>query len=454
MTHGPGSRLTGLTTAAVLALGLACEQPPALPTQDRRSQVKTSHIQGEVVVTGPARGNVIITRFDASRPPPPLGTGRPLSFTIVPESQLFPDGDGSQGPFTAPYAFSQVGPGKYLLAGFLDSRGAFCPGGACRASDFIPWYGVTGEPNLGDFRGGALNLANLQLRELEIASQNEEGDLNALTGVTFSVDSRSSATQVPVDRPVFRLNTATTPSPVFQVSSTPLCPGSSQVRCKFLDLLSEPVFEGAIDQRAPTFVVRFVDDRNNATGALGPDCIPDDANRDGQPDFWPKIIIRKLAAELNPALLTDENDYDRDGLVDAAVPEGASLKEYRHADGTLDGTPDIVVLAAGVVPDSAVLAQLVDAGGAPRVNCGNPSAPVWPVATTNQLRLVIQSVGLDVINPAAPVVLQSPPAGRYAIVVMNPTGQTWRTPNELQPGVAGAAGLPERATQALFLDVQ
>jgi hypothetical protein len=455
MTHGSRSARTAGPLAAALALALACEQPPALPTQDRRSQVKTSHIEGQVVVTGPARGNVIITRFDAARPPPPLGTGRPLSFTIIPEREIFREGDTSSGPFTAPYAFSQVTPGRYILGGFLDARGAFCPGGACRASDFIPWYGVTGEPNAGDVRGAALNLSTLQLRELEIAPQNEDGDLNALTDISFTVDSRSSASQVSVDRPVFRLNTATSDAS-FTLATAPLCPGSSTVRCKFLDLVSEQIHEGVVDQRAPAFVVRFVDDRNNATGAPGPDCVPDDANGDSRPDFWPKIVIRKLADQANPALLIDENDHDRDGVVDAQPPAGVTLKDYPHADGSLDGVPDVLVLAAGISPDSAVMSQLVDGStGLPRVNCSNPAAPVWPVAVVNQLRVVVQSVALDVIDPTRPVVLQGPPpAGKYAVVVINPTGQTWRTPNELQPAVAGPAGLPQRATQELALQVQ
>jgi hypothetical protein len=33
------------------------------------------------------------------------------------------------------------------------------------------------------------------------------------------------------------------------------------------------------------------------------------------------------------------------------------------------------------------------------------------------------------------------------------TGQTWRMPNELQPGIAVAAGFPETTSQGWFLEV-
>lgn len=437
--------------APLLALGcalLGCDVPPVAPTSDDAQNASTSRIEGEAVVAGAARGNLIIFRFDAARPPAPTGTGRPLAFTFIPRERLFGDAaPGATGPFTAPYSFSLVPEGRYLLRGFLDVDGAFCPGGACRVSDFNPWYGVTGEPNTGDVGGGAVDALTLAFRTVEIA-QGGDGALRAATSVSFVVQP-SSATTVPVDRPAFQVNTGTT-TQQFVVASSPPCSASNPTgpRCKLVDVVNQPIYGSGVDQRAPAFLVRFIDNNN--------DCVADDLNGDGQPDFWPRVFVRKQADENNPALLIDENDWNRDGVVDAAAPPGTSgLKEYQHADGSMDGTPDAVVLAAGLVPDSSVLAQLVDGTtGQPRCTRSGSGAPQWPVATVNSLRLAVQSVALDASDPSAPVRLAGAPPGKYSLTLMQFTGQTWRLPNELQPAVAASAGLPQTASQGWFLDVQ
>jgi len=450
MSHGSRTRRTWAALGAlapVLGAFSGCDVPPVSPTSDDAQNVSTSRIEGDAVLAGTARGDLVIFRFDAARPPPPAGTGRPLSFTFISRERIFGGAaPGATGPFTAPYAFSLVPEGRYLLRGFLDADGAFCPGGICRVSDFNPWFGVTGEPNRGDVGGAAVDALTLALQTVEIAPGGD-GVLNAATGVSFSVQ-QSASTTVPVDRPVFQVNTGTT-TQQFVVATSPPCSASSPTgpRCKLVDVVSQAIYGGAVDQRAPAFLVRFVDNNN--------DCVADDLNRDGQPDFWPRAFVRKQADENNPALLTDENDWNHDGVVDAAPPPGVSgLKDYARANGTMDGSPDAVVLAAGVVPDAAVLAQLVDGvTGLPRCQMAG-GAPQWPMATVNTLKLAVQSVALDAADPAAPVPLQGVPAGKYSLTLVQLTGQTWRMPNELQPGVATPAGLPETASQAWYLDVQ
>jgi len=422
-----------------LALG-GCELPPVAPTSDTAQNVQTSRIEGEAVVTGPARGNLVILRFDATRPPPPQGTGRPEAFTIITREELYKDAaPASAGPFTAPYAFSLVPPGSYLLRGFLDADGAFCPpGSACRVSDFNPWYGVTGEPNRGDVGGAAVDALTLAFRTVTISKDEDDRVTEAATGVTFTVQ-QSTSTTVPADRPAYQVITA---SQQFAVSTAPPCNPSFPTgpRCKVLDVAAMAVYEGVVDQRAPAFLIRFIDNNN--------DCVADDLNGDGQPDFWPRVFVRKLADANNPALLVDENDRDRDGVVDT----DPGLPSYPHADGSTDTAADAVLLAAGIIPDAAALSALVDGSGQPRCT-PSASGPVWPVAPAGSLRLAVQSVALDVANPNAPVRLQGVPPGKYAMTVMQFTGQTWRLPNELQPLVAGG-GLPAVPSQAWYLDVQ
>ena len=441
-----------LWVLAALGAASSCDVPPVAPTSDAAQNVQYSRIEGDAVVAGPARGNLIIFRFDATRPPPPAGTGRPEAFTVITKKDLYGDAPaGAAGPFTAPYAFSLVPPGAYLLRGFLDVENGFCPGAggtACRVSDFNPWYGVTGEPNRGDIGGAAVDAATLAFQTITIAKDPDGKATEAATGVTFSVQ-QSVSTTVPADRPVFMINTQTTPSQQFSIGQAPACNGSVPAvgpRCKVVDVVNTQVYGGNVDQRAPAFLVRFIDQNN--------DCVADDLNGDGQPDFWPRVFVRKQADTNNPALLTDENDWDHDGVVDTTYPSFVQTPPtYTHADWTTDTTPDAVLLAAGLKPDSGVLATLVDGStGLPKCQMVNGVA-TWPVAPVNSLQLVVQSVALDVAIPTQPVVLRGVPLGRYSMTLMQFTGQTWRMPNELQPLVAAGAGLPEVSSQAWYLDV-
>lgn len=387
----------------LLALLWGCEPPPVVPGADKRQNGFASRIEGEVVVTSVARGNVVVLLFDAARPPPPAGTGRPVSFTVVPQAGLFGSArPGEGGPFTARYAFSLVPPGRYLLRAFIDANG-----------DFIPWYGVTGEVNLGDVGGAAVDALTRAPREVVIGE-----DLVPALDVPVSL---SDAARVPVDRPVFR---SLDGAAALKVSATS---GAVSV-----ELAPTPIEDGLIHESSPAFLARFVDDNG--------DGVPDDANGDGVPDLWPRVVVRKLSDGANPLL--DENDLDKNGVLDEG---GADYEHQNPANGQTiapDGKSDLVVLAAGIDPTD-IAAQLVDGTGRPK------PAPT-PVT---KLKLVIRPLALDATNPAAPVPLKTLPAGRYAIVLIQQTGQTWRVPNELSPGIAEGLGFPALASQAYVVQV-
>lgn len=375
------ARIVGLMVAA---LGLACEPPPVVATADERQHQEAGRIEGQVLVTGLARGDVVLSLFDASRPPPPEGTGRPISFAIVPGEKVFGAGAGDEsntGPFMAPYAFDLVPEGRYLIKGFVDRNGCMTSLG-CREPDFIPWYGVTGEPNAGDVGGAAVDPISKQVRVIEVA-RGEDGVLKAATGVTVSF--AESAT-VPVDRPAF------------DVLGEQVLDLAKPV--SLLKLVSKPIKSDLVHQEAATFLLRYVDGDG--------DGVPDDANKDGIPEFWPKVFVKRLA--------------------DADVP----LKD--------DAAP--IVLAAGFRPD-VVLPMLMNGDGTPRMT---------PVPVTS-LDLAIRPMALDATDPLAPKPLASVPPGRYAVIVIQFTGQTWRVPNELQPAVAEAAGLPAFESQGFYVEV-
>ncbi|RKG74818.1 hypothetical protein D7W82_37485 [Corallococcus sp. CA049B] len=397
------------TLASLLSGG--CDAPDVVPTADGRQHTRTARIEGSLVVQSRARGNAIVFIYDAANPPPPAGSGRPLAFTVVTAAELFGAslGDSSTGPFTAPFSLSLVEPGRYLLRGFIDADTCRTLPQPCHVSDFNPWYGVTSEPNAGDVGGGAVDPANGATRVLEV-STDADGWPQPLTGV--SVSFADSAT-VPFDRPAFQ----TADAREFNTATTPL---------KTLTLTPQ-VLTGAVDQRPPGFWVQLID--------ANKDGIPDDANGDGVPDFWPRVIVRKLADGVTGYV--DENDLNRDGMVDE---EGV---DYARANGGKDGKPDVTVLAAGLAPD-ALLAALLDEQGKPRTQ------PVF----VPQLVVAIRALALDARDPAAPAPLAAVPPGRYSVTLLQSTGQTWRLPNELDPALAEAVGLPGVPSQAFVLEVR
>jgi hypothetical protein len=391
---------------AVSALGLlACEAPPVYPGSDKRQNSHSGRIEGEVVVSSAARGNVVLFLFDAARPPPPVGTGRPLTFTVVSREAVFgAAADGDSGPFTAPFAFSLVGEGKYLIRGFIDAN-----------ADFIPWYGVTAEVNAGDVGGGAVDPITHAVRVVEVGVD-AAGHPLAVVDVPVSF---SDTARVPVDRPAFSL-----PSSVVL--------GAAPVTTT---LTVQPISDGVVQQRAPVFLARLVDEDG--------DGVPDDANKDGTPDFWPRVVVRKLSEKSD---LVDENDLDKNGVLDTE-PGFADYEHINPTTGELiaaDDKPDLVVLAAGF-DFSALLPSLLDTTGRVKLT---------PTPVTS-LKLKLQPRAFDASNPAAPQVLKSVPKGRYAVtVIQGTTGQTWRMPNELSPDLAGARGLPPLDSQAFIVEVQ
>jgi hypothetical protein len=394
-----------LTSVVLLSALLSCGAPPVFSGSDRRQNSAFSLISGTVVASTTARGNAVVLLYDFDRPPPPLGAGRPVSFTTIPAETLFKDAPaGSAGPFVAPYTFSLVPPGQYTVRAFVDTNG-----------DFVPWYSVTSEPNAGDVAGAALDSVTKQLRRVDIAADQTQR-LAAAEDVPVLV---SDDAKVPVDRPAFEVAPAATSA---------MLGGTTKV----LDLNARPFDMKPVIEARPTFLVRYVDD--NQDGA------PDDVNADGQPEVWPRVVVRKLAEGDNG--LRDENDLDGNGVIDATGVD------YEHVSSTgqvlaPDGKPDAVVLAA-TVDVSAIAAQLVDATG--KVN----PKPL-PQST---LKVNVVPRAFDVSTPSAPQLIRGIPKGRYAVTIVQSTGQTWRVPNELGPPVSQALGFQTVPSQSFVLLVQ
>lgn len=398
---------------AALALASACDPPDVSRSTDSLADGAQGRIEGQVVVQSHARGNAVVFLFRADAPPPPEGSGRPISFTVVPRDVLFgsaANDPSSAGPFVAPFQLSLVpSGGPYLLRGFIDADTCVGTSGPCHGSDFIPWYGVTDEPNAGDVGGAAIDPDTG--KELAI-TVGDTAPLVAHASVLFS-----DAARIPMDRPVFSASGDGTYDPSKGVQDITLTP---------LSLEQAPIHEAN-----PAFVVQYVDQNH--------DGVPDDSNGDGFKDFWPKVFVRKLADSGPP--LADENDLNQDGVLDATGVD------YARLGGTTDGKPDAVFLGAAILP-GPVDDALTNPDGTS--NMGPATVPT--------LTLVLKPFALDASNPAAPVPLQNVPSGRYAITLIEPTGQTWRVPNELEPGYAdligvGDLGLPALASQSFVITV-
>lgn len=406
--------MTNVLRGTLLLVLLGCEPPPVFAGADRRQNAHPARVEGEVVVSSAARGNVVVLLFDAARPPPPTGTGRPLTFALVPRQALFGEvRDFDTGPFTAPFAFSLVNPGQYQIRAFVDGN-----------DDFIPWYGVTNEVNTGDVGGAALDSISRAPLTIDVTA-GEDGTARPATGIAVTV---GDTARVTVDRPAFEVAMPGSPTAITTDATLAGAP-------LLLDLRARPVNEGVVKQQQPVFLARFIDD--NLDG------VPDDANGDGVPELWPRVVVRKLANEaagVNP--LADENDLDRNGVIDETGIDYDHLNPMTGATIPADGVPDLVVLAAGINV-TEVAPMLVDAMG---------RAKPTPTPLT-RLPIVIRPTALDATDSRRPAPIKGVPEGRYAITVIQQTGQTWRVPNELQDTLATRFGLPVVSSQTFVVRV-
>jgi len=205
----------------------------------------------------------------------------------------------------------------------------------------------------------------------------------------------------------------------------------------------------------PVFLVRYVDDDHDGVPDLSPL---------GVPALWPKIFVRKIAdpdpSNVIPAVaagLRDENDLDDDGVLDST---GKSYAHLLLVDGgapqiiPADSQPDLVILPTAYAdqpiadPNLALVpqqlyAQLALPDGGPDMNAVVPQTAL-PLAVLPE---AVDASGL------IPVPLAAIPPGRYAVIVEQYTGQTWRVPNELSPAVAASVGLAPTGSQAFTFTV-
>jgi hypothetical protein len=111
------------STAALLLALAGCDYVAPL---DTGAEPVANSIHGTVTFAGPDRPDapVFVALYAADDPPPPTGTGRPITFTSVPSADFTGEGAGIQ---SAPYSLTELADGDYLVSALMDVDGDFHP---------------------------------------------------------------------------------------------------------------------------------------------------------------------------------------------------------------------------------------------------------------------------------------------------------------------------------------
>lgn len=145
-----------LTAASLMAL-MGCGYSAPL---DTGAEAVGNAIHGSVVFAAPDRPDapVFVALYAADDPPPPVGTGRPLTFTTVPSADFTGDAAGIQ---SAPFSLTGLADGDYLVSALMDVDGDFHPLISSNAgSSCGDWLGghvtdlVTATPGVVSLRSG------------------------------------------------------------------------------------------------------------------------------------------------------------------------------------------------------------------------------------------------------------------------------------------------------------
>lgn len=218
----------------------------------------TGLIEGSVLIQtstnttpcgSPVGGNVILSVFDATNPPPPSGSGGAVSFNVVPERAWRV---GSGPLFTSEYSLPFLSAGTFLVSGFVDADG-----------DFSPNVPLLAQPTAGDLAGGFVD------------ARQEFIPISIQPSVRFDGVLVQMGRELPLEPPAFTptasaIDAPTTTSSTLAINAIPLDRGPFRHR---------PECAG--------FIVQLVD--NDRDG------VPDDADMDGLPDLLPLVLLSQLS---------------------------------------------------------------------------------------------------------------------------------------------------------------
>ena len=333
--------------------------PPANP-------VSPLFISGTLTVpAGSAVFGAYVYAFNAANPPPPAGTGTPVSADYHSGLEFCPPSStGTCTPVTTVnFSLPNLIAGRYVVTAVVDTRGDYAVSPTLYAA--APGQGTlaaSGVTALTGTSGGTVNL-------------------NVL-----------AASAMPA-RPSFGLGSGGVPvtGDVTSLFPDAITPQRISLHAQTLSTLVSTVAEAA----PASFPVSLECD---ASGA------PTNRYFANLPGLYPKIQIVRLA------------DSDPTGL-------------------TLD--PNTTIIPATIDPIPFV------------GRLGTCAAPVVLSGVTD-LSVLLSPIALQLSADKNSFQQTAIPKGRYGIVLLSSTGQTWRIPNELQPDAVLA---PALATQGVAISV-
>jgi hypothetical protein len=293
-------------------------------------------LSGDVVVSGTSDvATTYVLLYDALDPPPPAGTGSPVSFAAVSASTFTGDGAGIQA---APYFVTRVPDGAWLLAALMDVDGDFDP--------LRPY--ANGGATCGDWVGAHVSdLATGEAAPVTVSGGVLLDDVTVVVGVPMTTE-----------RPAFTLGTSgvsqTSPDPqLFTLDAT-------GIHSTILDL-ADP----GTDPCGAAFVFYAPD----ADGDGQPDPNPDpDLAAEGLLDLWPRVYLQYLSPAAGESWSAQAVVYPApllDGEATVGVPALVTSLEVVWVPAALhtlaDGTQEVVT--APDLPAGAWSVTVVESTG-------------------------------------------------------------------------------------------
>ncbi|MDP2312282.1 MAG: hypothetical protein Q8P41_05200 [Pseudomonadota bacterium] len=287
-------------TLALLLVGCAYEVPTDPDAPDALNVLR-----GTVVVSGPEKAaDTIMVLYNADYPPPPGGTGRPVSFATIPAAAF--TSAGADGVRSAAWALTNVPDGHWLVSALVDTDGNFNPITTSNSGS-----------TCGDWSGAYYTDATSYVPAVISVSGGE-----LLDGLTVSVER-----EVPIQRPAFEIVVDDTTDATIPFGFSAFKLQSIGIHSEVYDL--EGPYDGT-DQCDTAFWLYTTD----ADGDGAADAHPNATfAASGAKDYWPRVYLRYTDDTLPPGEF-----YGSEAISGAAL-FGGGLHDTEAPYGPLLNTP-------------------------------------------------------------------------------------------------------------------
>lgn len=345
-------------------------------------------IEGTVMVSGnssPGYANIIV--FAADDPPPPYGTGSPLTFSTVPPDAF--TGAATTGFQSAPFGVTQLPDGDYLLAAWIDNDG-----------DFSAFFSATAGATCGDDIGRhVVDTASGEWAVVTVAG----GEL--VEGVTILAEQ-----ELEYERPAFEFLT--------------------EDRADGFSGINEIDLDEAIAGNNQLFTLVATGIDTEEISLEGP------WDGEGEPDACEVFVPWYLVEDPDqPGLPLAHPLYgDLSGIAYLVWPR-IYAQYLGDGDVALLSEDDVYATEAIVLPTALWTGDVVPGG----------------IFNTTEITAVFAPGVQHFLPDGTVEVLYDDdvPRGSYAITLMNHHGQTWTVPNEIPDFSLGEGFDPTGQTQFL-----